>query len=324
MNWYIYMVRWLSMVPKIFISSLILIFSAVACSTTESTTEPAPVVQEETKKVENSPVESYRQPVGDLVPSTLSIGGTERSYLSYIPVSLSDNIPVIIQFHGGSGTSKEAYYQEGNLNRVADSEGILMIYPQAEISTGSVWNTLHSDEGNKVSADDFGFIEALIDLLGEDSRIDTSRIYVAGYSNGAAMAYQIACHLNDHIAGFVVHSGNFPLEEVIDNEYPCNITGETPGLIFNGTADMTRPLEGIPTYAVPVRDGAIWWAEQNNSVSETTSQDGNVERTIYESEAGTEVQLFIIEGGGHEWFNFTIDGMPLDAFTWDFLSNSSS
>ena len=310
------------MIPKIFICSLILILSSVACSATESTTEPVPVHQEKTKEVENSPVETYRQPVGDLVPNTLNVDGIERSYLSYIPVGLMDNIPVIIQFHGGSGTSKEAYYREGNLNGVADSEGILMIYPQADISTGSVWNTLHSDEGNKVSADDFGFIAAIIDRLGEDNRIDTSHIYVAGYSNGAAMAYQIACHLNDRIAGFVVHSGNFPLEEVINNEYPCDITDETPGLIFNGTADMTRPLEGIPTYAVSVRDGAQWWAEQNNSVSKITSQDGDIERTIYASEAGTEVQLFVIEGGGHDWFNFTIDGMPLDAFTWEFFASA--
>ena len=324
MNWYICMVRRLNMVSKIFISFLILVFGSVACSTTESTTEPVPVIQDKTKEVENSPVESYRQPVGDLVPNTLNVGGIERSYLSYIPVGLMDNIPVIIQFHGGSGTSKEAYYREGNLNGVADSEGILMIYPQADISTGSVWNTLHSDEGNKVSADDFGFIAAIIDRLGEDNRIDTSHIYVAGYSNGAAMAYQIACHMNDRIAGFVVHSGNFPLEEVTNNEYPCNIAGETPGLIFNGTADMTRPLDGIPTYAVSVRDGAQWWADQNDSVSKTTSQDGNIERTIYASKAGTEVQLFIIEGGGHVWFNFTIDGMSLDAFTWEFFANAHS
>ena len=316
------MMRRFRMIPKIFICSLILILSSVACSATESTTEPVPVHQEKTKEVENSSVETYRQPVGDLVPNTLNVDGIERSYLSYIPVGLMDNIPVIIQFHGGSGTSKEAYYREGNLNGVADSEGILMIYPQAEISTGRVWNTLHSDEGNKVSADDFGFIAAIIDRLGEDNRIDTSHIYVAGYSNGAAMAYQIACHLNDRIAGFVVHSGNFPLEEVINNEYPCDITDETPGLIFNGTADMTRPLEGIPTYAVSVRDGAQWWAEQNNSVSKITSQDGDIERTIYASEAGTEVQLFVIEGGGHDWFNFTIDGMPLDVFTWEFFANA--
>ena len=307
------------MIPRFYLF-LILILSSVACSATESTTEPVPVHQEKTRKSRIHLLK--RQTTCDLVPNTLNVDGIERSYLSYIPVGLMDNIPVIIQFHGGSGTSKEAYYQEGNLNGVADSEGILMIYPQADISTGSVWNTLHSDEGNKVSADDFGFIAAIIDRVGEDNRIDTSHIYVAGYSNGAAMAYQIACHLNDRIAGFVVHSGNFPLEEVINNEYPCDITDETPGLIFNGTADMTRPLEGIPTYAVSVRDGAQWWAEQNNSVSKITSQDGDIERTIYASEAGTEVQLFVIEGGGHDWFNFTIDGMPLDAFTWEFFANA--
>ena len=65
--------RGLSMIPKIFISSLILILSSFACSTTESTTEPAPVLQEKPKEVENSPVESYRQPVGDLVPNTLNV-----------------------------------------------------------------------------------------------------------------------------------------------------------------------------------------------------------------------------------------------------------
>ena len=31
---------------------------------------------------------------------------------------------------------------------------------------------------------------------------------------------------------------------------------------------MTRPLEGIPTYAVSVRDGAQWWADQNDSVNQ--------------------------------------------------------
>ena len=96
------------MVSKIFISFLILVFGSVACSTTESTTEPEPAIQDKTKEVENSPVESYRQPVGDLVPNTLNVDGIERSYLSYIPVGMIDNIHVIIQVHGGSGTSKEA------------------------------------------------------------------------------------------------------------------------------------------------------------------------------------------------------------------------
>ena len=236
-------------------------------------------------------------------------------YLTYMPESASDSMPVIIQFHGGAGTAQDAYFTS-NFDATADAEGILMVYPQAETSSGSVWNTIHSSEGNKVSSDDFGFIEAIISRLSEDSRIDTSRIYVAGYSNGAAMAYQIACHLNDQIAGFAVMSGNFPLEA----DYPCNITHETGGLIFNGTDDDTRPLEGIPGYAIPVREGAEWWADQNNSIREQTIQEGNVERTTYVTLSGTEIQLFIINGGGHVWFNFNVDGMPMNTFIWEFLS----
>ncbi len=251
--------------------------------------------------------------------NTIDVSGISRMYLTYMPESASHPMPVIIQFHGGAGTAQDAYFTS-NFDTTADAEGILMVYPQAETSTGSVWNTIHASEGNKVSSNDFGFIEAIISRLSEDSRIDTSRIYVAGYSNGAAMAYQVACHLNDQIAGFVVMSGNFPLE----TDYPCNITHETGGLIFNGTDDDTRPLEGIPGYAIPVREGAEWWAGQNNSISEQTIQEGNIERTIFATLSGSEIQLFIIDGGGHVWFNFIVDEMPMNTFIWEFLSQYQS
>ena len=310
----------LNIIRKVFLALLFSIISFVACSKAESNPPiqgAEPTTQEKSQGVENSPVESYRQPVGELTNNTISVNGANRTYLTYMPQSAVDNIPVIIQFHGGTETAQDAYYT-GGLYSTAEIEGILMVYPQAETSTGSVWNTLHSEEGNKVSADDFGFVEAIINRLAQDSRIDTSRIYVVGYSNGAAMAYQIACHLNYLVAGFVVHSGNFPLED----NYPCNITHETPGLIFNGTSDTIRPLEGIPTYAISVRDGAEWWSTQNNSIGVRTTQEEGIERTIYTSASGMEVQLFIIEGGGHEWFNFPVDGMPMNIFIWDFLTNS--
>ena len=294
--------------------SLILLFTA--CSETTPITGPqeSKSVNNQEKDV-NPKEETPAASPAAISNNTIDVNGISRMYLTYMPESASDSMPVIIQFHGGAGTAQDAYFTS-NFDATADAEGILMVYPQAETSTGSVWNTIHSSEGNKVSSDDFGFIEAIISRLSEDSRIDTSRIYVAGYSNGAAMAYQIACHLNDQIAGFAVMSGNFPLEA----DYPCNITHETGGLIFNGTDDDTRPLEGIPGYAIPVREGAEWWADQNNSISEQTIQEGNIERTTFVTLSGTEIQLFIIDGGGHVWFDFNVDGMPINNFIWEFLS----
>ena len=55
---------WLSILRKTFITSFILIFSSVACSTTETTTEPASVVQEKIKEIPNK-LEKYNLTLGE-------------------------------------------------------------------------------------------------------------------------------------------------------------------------------------------------------------------------------------------------------------------
>ncbi len=259
----------------------------------------------------------------DLIANSIVIDGVTRTYFVYIPDAFADveKLPLIIDFHGGNGTAESQYYLS-NMQSVADSEGVILVYPQAEVQTGSVWNTLHSSEGNKVSANDFGFIAELITELSLTRDIDDSRVFVSGYSNGAAMAYMIACHLNDRVAGFVVMSGLFPLE----SEFPCLITSPTAGLIFNGTADAERPYSGMPGYALSVEDAVEFWASSNGGSTSTTSQiTENIERSIYIANDGiTEVQLFTILGGGHDWFDFPVNGVEMPFFIWSFLSQFSN
>ncbi|MBE52508.1 MAG: hypothetical protein CL448_05680 [Acidimicrobiaceae bacterium] len=303
------------MTQKIFISLLFCFILFSACST-DNQTGFSPTIEEDIDEKTGEPNPTVRS--SDLETNSISVNQTTRTYLTYWPSVTSGLVPVIIDFHGGAGTA-EVQYITSNFVDIADREGILVIYPQADVRAGSVWNTLHSEEGNKVAGvDDFGFIAAIIESFDSNPNIDTSRIYVSGYSNGAAMAYQIACHLNNDIAGFVVMSGLFPLEV----EYPCDITHETPGIIINGTSDYERPMTGIEGYALPVREAASWWAIQNGSTQESTIQDRNIERTTYETPSGTQIQLFIVEGGGHDWFTFDVDDVPMNEFIWEFLSSS--
>tara|TARA_S200000501_G_scaffold228981_1_gene214767 strand:+ start:14193 stop:15110 length:918 start_codon:yes stop_codon:yes gene_type:complete len=303
------------MTQKIFISLLFCFASFSACSA-ESQTGSNPTIEEDIDEKTDEATLTLRS--SGLERNSISVNQTTRTYLTYWPSVTSGVVPVIIDFHGGAGTA-EVQYITSNFVDIADREGILVIYPQADVRAGSVWNTLHSEEGNKVAGvDDFGFIAAIIESLDSNPNIDSSKIYLSGYSNGAAMAYQIACHLNDDIAGFVVMSGLFPLEV----EYPCDITHETPGIIINGTSDYERPMTGIEGYALPVREGASWWAIQNGSTQESTIQDRNIERTTYETPSGTQIQLFIVEGGGHDWFTFDVDDLPMNEFIWEFLSSS--
>ena len=303
------------MAQKIFISLLFCFILFSACST-DNQTGFSPTIEEIIDEKTGEPNPTVRS--SGLETNSISVNQTTRTYLTYSPSVTSGLVPVIIDFHGGAGTA-EVQYVTSNFVEIADREGILVIYPQADVQAGSVWNTLHSEEGNKVAGvDDFGFIAAIIESLDSNPNIDTSRIYVSGYSNGAAMAYQIACHLNNDIAGFVVMSGLFPLEV----EYPCDIMHETPGIIINGTSDYERPMTGIEGYALPVREAASWWATQNGSTQESTIQDRNIERTTYETPSGTQIQLFIVEGGGHDWFTFDVDDVTMNEFIWEFLSSS--
>ena len=245
------------------------------------------------------------------------VGDSEREFLVQFPAEVSDLAPVIIDFHGGGGSAIGQYFTS-NFSRFSDRQGVVLVYPQANESTGSVWNTLRSQDGNKVAeVDDFGFIASIIETLKLDPTVDASKIYVSGYSNGAAMAYQIACHLNSDIAGFVVMSGLFPVED----EHPCLITHETPGIIVNGARDRERPMSGIEGYTRSVREGASWWAIQNGASEGVIETFAGVERTVYESTSGTQIQLFIVEDGDHVWFDFEVDGQPMTDFIWDFLSN---
>ncbi len=303
------------MTQKIFISLLFCFTLFSACST-ESQTGSDPTIEEDIDEKTDEATLTVRS--SGLETNSISVNQTTRTYLTYWPSVTSGLVPVIIDFHGGAGTA-EGQYITSNFVDIADSEGILVIYPQADVRAGSVWNTLHSEEGNKVAGvDDFGFIAAIIESLDSNPNIDSSKIYLSGYSNGAAMAYQIACHLNDDIEGFVVMSGLFPLEV----EYPCDITHETPGIIINGTSDYERPMTGIEGYALPVREAASWWATQNGSTQESTIQNRNIERTTYETPSGTQIQLFIVEGGGHDWFTFDVDDLPMNEFIWESLSSS--
>ena len=52
--------------------------------------------------------------------------------------------------------------------------------------------------------------------------VDTTRIYVMGFSNGAAMAYRVVAELSDKIAAMGVSSGQM-LYEFCDPEFPVPI-----------------------------------------------------------------------------------------------------
>lgn len=132
-----------------------------------------------------------------------------RSYKLHIPPSYDGTNPMylIILIHSYSANSYNIMkYSE--LNKKADEEGFIVVYPNGRtdisfileslINYGSwsrYWNCWDSYD-----FDDVGFIKTLIEHLQTSIKVDSSKIYITGFSNGGMMSYRLVAEFSDIIA----------------------------------------------------------------------------------------------------------------------------
>jgi polyhydroxybutyrate depolymerase len=174
----------------------------------------------------------------------------------------------------------------------------------------------------------------LIDKLGNDLGLDLKRVYVAGFSAGAIMAYRLAAQLSDQLAGIAV------VEGTMSNKQPDgswitipNPTSPVAAIIFHGKQDTHIPYNGGQgngagkLYVRPVTD-AVSALVKSDGCSETpttiTSGDGNVTRQVYNScAAGSEVIFYSIVNGQHEWPSVKHNGISATSLIWEFFRKQS-
>src|SRR5690606_6342607 len=85
--------------------------------------------------------------------------------------------------------------------------------------------------------DDVGFLKAVIADLGRRLRIDASRVYATGMSNGGMMAYRLACEASDVFRGIAAVAGT-------DNTRNCRPARPVPVLHIHARDDDRVLFEG--------------------------------------------------------------------------------
>jgi polyhydroxybutyrate depolymerase len=158
---------------------------------------------------------------------TMDVAGVARTYLRVVPAGLHANspAPVILGFHGGSGTAEQAS-QYG----LTGTEAALYVYPQAlafPAAGGVAWNV--SPDGN-----DDEFIDALLVELGQKNCIDTTRVFAAGQSNGAFFVNELGCKRPDAFRAIAPAAGGGPTG---------GCTKAVSAMVVHGTADTTVLIE---------------------------------------------------------------------------------
>lgn len=225
----------------------------------------------------------------------LSWDGMDRLYRLYVPTKLAKPTALMVMLHGGGGNAVQAERGYG-WDTLADKTGFIVAYPQA---SGLAWNAGSCcGQPAATGVDDVGFIDAVVTEIQASHAIDPARIFVAGMSNGAMMAYRLACE-STMFAAMASVSGDMMVS--CAHPEPISI------LHIHGLADQNVPFDGSKGSGVgqvdgpPVPDVIAFWRQVDDCAAPTATTDGDVTTTTAQCSAGRTVELIAIAGAGHQW-----------------------
>ena len=263
--------------------------------------------------------ENLDQAIGTFSRS-IEVDGETREYLIYIPNSYDTikSVPLLLNFHGFGGSANE-FMDDADMRSLAASNSFILVYPQGSSLDGfSHWNACPIGGDNKSDADDFGFVEAIINKVSSQYNIDVERIYSAGYSNGGMMAYGLANYRSDLIAAVASVSGAM-LDCIGSTSHPM------PVVHLHGTSDGVLPYNGSNDWN-SVQSTLEHWINFNNTTTNPTvgsvnSEGTTIEHYVYDQgDRSVSVEHYKYIGGDHVWFSAAFQGRNTSELVWDFVS----
>jgi polyhydroxybutyrate depolymerase len=242
-------------------------------------------------------------------------GGLERMALIHVPRSWKPGqpTPLVMALHGGGGG---ALYQADDANygliSKAESAGFIAVFPNgispARSGMLATWNAGGCcARARDQNIDDVGFLRAVLRDVQQRIEVDVRRVHAIGMSNGAMMAYRLACEASDVFSGIMAVAGT-------DNTGRCNPGRPVPVLhihaldddrvLFNGGAGKAFRDEALVTDFVSVPDTISRWVRLNHAGT-TPRRVLSVTGAwcdLHEAGAdGAPVQLCVTSSGGHSW-----------------------
>jgi polyhydroxybutyrate depolymerase len=242
---------------------------------------------------------------GTDVLAVLSSGGLERRYVVHVPGSYDGTLPVavVLVLHGLGGDANEAARISG-MSVKSDAEGFLAVYPEG---SGAVmaFNAGQCCGGAAARhVDDVSFLRDVVADVSTNYAVDPQRIYAAGMSNGAMMAYRLGCEMSDVLAAIASVAGALEID--------CAPAQPVSAIVFHGTGDAIVPYNGgrvvnppggmDPDYD-PVSTAIGQWATIGGCTGATEQQvSANVTRQVQTGCLdGHDVELYTVIDGGHAW-----------------------
>lgn len=185
-----------------------------------------------------------------LSTATIPVGSVTREYRVHVPADLTQPPQaLLLVLHGGGGEGLDVALTGNHplsvFRTVADREGFVVVYPGGlpAMDGNPGWDDCRGDNLMASGADDLAFLDALIARVRSQYGLPTTRVFMAGGSNGAQMTLAYAVTRATGIAAVATANGNLPENPKAG---PCSTppARAVPALMAHGTADEPMPYGG--------------------------------------------------------------------------------
>ena len=235
---------------------------------------------------------------------TLQSGGAARYYLIYTPTNYDPNtpLPLVFALHGMNMNNWWAANDSSGFKLIeATANKAIIVYPQGTgdaPGTTSKWGGITSSWSPGPTGADDKFIDALLASVEDTYCVDTSRVFVTGFSMGGWMTDNFACDHAKVFRAFAPVAGWGPgdMQTGHGTKPSCSVGNVTvPIRITQGSADTTvTPENGT--------NSRNFWIGQNGCSSPTTPVFSTSAQATCVSSPGCKTGLpvdFCTHSGGH-------------------------
>ncbi|OBG36227.1 PHB depolymerase family esterase [Mycobacterium sp. E3198] len=255
---------------------------------------------------------SWSDPPSGFVTGTslhhIKVGGLDRSYRLYRPAGVPASAPLVVVMHGYSGSARQVE-RDYRWDGLADSGKFLVAYPDG---LGRAWNVdgeTCCGRSGRDGVDDVGFIKAAVADVARNLGVDPARVYATGMSNGAIMAFTLAC-TTDIFAAIGPVAGT--------QLNACRAPRPTSVMHIHGTIDRLVPYGGGQGFSVingpSVPEVNAFWRGVDHCGAPAVTTSGPVTTSTADCAEGRGVVLVTVAGAGHEWPPFASQAL------WQFFA----
>ena len=202
-------------------------------------------------------------------PADLWIGG-DRLARVVVPDGGTAGKPTVLLLGGyfNFGWELDAWVHASALVREL---GFVLVVPDGRVDTNGApfWNATDTCcDYDETGVDDVAYLTGLVDELVAEHGVDPDRVTALGHSNGAFMAYRLACEPTNPLSALASIAGSSWLDPAM-----CDPAGPVSVLQIHGSRDQVMPAVGDDE-APGALEVLERWATRNGCVPESRSFTG--------------------------------------------------